>query len=473
LTRYLFLLGLLSFGCMASRGVIRPDDYAPRSAASMYQIDMRVPKLEDRDEPAVLVELVDIALRNNPSTKLTWAKARAAAALWAQAQSADFPVLSGSYSIQRDRTSTVETSGTTGSGLSRSGTLIFVSQSTTWGPQLQLSYTLLDFGLTAANVRAAKEALLEADFTHNFQIQTVLNQVAADYYNYLSQQELLRAQEADLATAVLTEDVVKKEIEVGVKTISDLLQAQTTRLQTEINLTTQVQNVVNARAQLLTDVGLGAQSKLKIADQVEIPELDLMEQNVDAILAVALTKRADLLASEAALRSQEANVDAAWRQFLPNVTYNLTATHDRVKPGGNLGLNYTGILSVNFPIFSGFSTWNGLRQARAVRDQAKATLEQTQLTVVENVMTSYSAVKTALASLKLSDELLVVAEQQYTVALTRYKAGVGTIVELITAQNTLAAARSQNASSASNWLTSIVALSYAAGTLMPSPRGVQ
>src|SRR5687768_939598 len=116
------LLSILSFGCMASRGVVEPYSYASRTSSTMYQIplDMTLPKTEDRKEPFTLVELVDIALRNNPSTKLTWAKARAAAALWGQAQSPYFPSLSGAYSVDRSKSSSVETAATTGLGKSTS-----------------------------------------------------------------------------------------------------------------------------------------------------------------------------------------------------------------------------------------------------------------------------------------------------------------------------------------------------------------
>ena len=111
------------------------------------------------------------------------------------------------------------------------------------------------------------------------------------------------------------------------------------------------------------------------------------------------------MAAEASLRSQDANVDATWRQFLPHVTYDLSATWDKVRPpGAYLGLNYTSILSLNVPIFSGFSTLNLLRQAKSVRDEARATLEQTELSVIEGVMTAHAGVQTALTSLKLSDQ---------------------------------------------------------------------
>lgn len=146
--------------------------------------------------------------------------------------------------------------------------------------------------------------------------------------------------------------------------------------------------------------------------------------------------------------------------------------HNHVKPGGHLGLNYTSVISLNFPLFSGFSTLNQLRQAQSMRDEAAATLRQTKLAVTEQVITSHAAVQNAFQTLRFSDDLLKAAQEQYDVALARYKAGVGNIIELINAQNTLVSSRAQNVSSTASWLTSIINLSYAAGTLVPSSKEV-
>ncbi len=468
------LLSVIGFGCMANRGVVEPYSYAPKSPSSMYDmpLDLTSLKLDERKEPLTLAELVDIALRNNPATRLTWAKARAAAAVWAQSQSPNFPTISGNYTLTRDKSTIVTTGAQTQQG-SAQGTIVFSQLSSTWGPELQLTYTLLDFGLTSANVRSAKEALISADFSHNFQIQTVLNQVASDYYSYLSQQQQLKAQEADLDTARVTADAVLAEVNAGVKDKSDLLQAQTELLQAEVNLINQRQNVINAKAVLFTDIGLGAEKQLPVADTLEVPPIDQMEENVDGILAVALSMRSDLLAAEASLRAQQAAVDASWRQFLPNVTYDLVVNQSRAKPGGDLGIQYNGVVSLNYPIFSGFSTVNQYRQAKSIRDQAQATLRQTELNVTEQVITSHAAVRTAFAALRVTDKLLATAQEQYDVALSRYKTGVGTIIELVTAQNTLASSRAQNVSTTTNWLSALVNLSYAAGTLVPVSKEVQ
>jgi outer membrane protein TolC len=325
----------------------------------------------------------------------------------------------------------------------------------------------LDFGQTRATTEAARQALLYADFTHNRQIQTVMQQVTTDYYNYLSQQELLNAREADLITAETTFRAVQEELTAGTKDKSDLLQAQTQLLQTQISLVNQKQTVINARAYLLTEMGVNANQSINIQQLPAVPPIEEMLKTADQLLTIAMRKRSDLIAAEAHLRSEEAAVDAAWRQFWPTVTYNATAFQEFSNPGGNLNVNFTSTLALNFPIFSGLSTLNGLKKARANKTAAEAELRQNQLSVIQDVVTTHASVKSSFDALQFADSLLETAQKQYDVILARYKAGVATILELVSAQSTLADARASQVSSTNQWLSSLVNLSYAAGTLEP------
>ncbi len=457
------VVGLVCSGCMATSGVIDPFSYAPKSSSAFYgqKLDLNDVTRFSPDHPLTLAEIVDIALRNTPTTKLTWAKARAASAQYGQAQSPDFPTISGNYSYNRSKTTYPP----------EFGSPRFVQYLTEWGPQLELTYTILDFGQTRFSTESARQALLFADYTHNRQIQTVLQQVTSDYYNYLNQLEQLKANEADLVTAQTTFNAAKAGFEAGVKDVSDFLQAQTQLLQSDIQLITQRQNVINARAGLLADMGLDSNQMIEIEKLPDVPPIDQMNQTADELVALALQKRADLIAADAQVKSQEAAVDAAWRQFWPTLTVDLTADHLIAKPGGDLNVNYTSVVALNFPIFSGFSTLNSLRQARAQKSQAEASRRQTELSVIQEVVTSHSQVKTSFETLQMTDTLLKTTEEQYQVALARYQSGVGTILELVSAQSSLIDARSSQVNSTNQWLTSLVNLSYAAGTLEPPQKG--
>ena len=474
-----FSLLLLTAGCMPDRAVTDPDSYAPTTSHAVWKPPRKsedIAPVIDEDVPLSLAELVDIALRMNPNTKLTWAQARFAAAQYGMAQAPDFPVVGSTYTFERSRflgsSSSPGSVATSASETSTTGgvTSSVISYEGQWGPQLQLSYTLLDFGQTRASVEAAKQALYEADFTHNREIQTVIQQISDDYYNLLFQKEQLKALEADLVTAQTSFDAAQLGLEAGVKDLSDVLQAKTQLLQIQIQITSQRQNIVVAQAALLTNMGLSAHQVIQVEEIPSIPSLDKMTDNADSLLAIAMEKRQDLLAAEASLRTQESNVDLARRQFYPTLGYNLLVGQTTYSTLGNDKYDFQSTVTLSFPIFSGFSMLNNLKSAKAKQSQAEAQLRQTQLTVIQDITTSHSSVRSTFDNLKVTDELLQVSRQEYDVSLARYKAGVGNIIELMTSQSNLADARSRQIQGIRDWLTALVQLSYAAGTLEPPYR---
>lgn len=464
---------------MPDRAVVDPDSYAPSTQHAVWKKERKseeVAPVIDEDVPLSLAEIVDVALRMNPSTKLTWAQARFAAAQYGIAQAPDFPNIGSTYTYARSRSTSSPSSTSTTSGTGEtstsvtSGSAIGTMQKfyqSTWGPQLQLSYTLLDFGQTRNSIAVAKQALYEADFTHNREIQTVIQTVSDDYYNLLFQKQQLEALLADLETAQTSFDAAQLGLDAGVKDLSDLLQAKTQLLQIQIQLTTQRQNIVVAQAQLLTDMGLSSHQVIQVEEIPAIPSLAMMTDSADSLLAVAMEKRQDLLAADAAVKSQDANVNLARSQFYPTLGYNLNFGQTSFSKIGSDHYDWQSTFTVSFPIFSGFSMMNNLKAAKAQRSEAEAQYRQVQLTVIQDITTAHSGVRTTFDNLKVTDELLAVSRQEYDVALARYKAGVGNILELMSAQSNLADARSSQVQGIRDWLTSLVQLSFAAGTLDP------
>src|SRR6185437_1742344 len=100
--RYLLLLALLS-GCFPDRATIDPYSYAPTSSRSVWKQREKskdTAALPVSEAPLTLGEILDIALQNNPETKVTWAQARYAAAQYGQSESYQFPTITGYYSWQ-------------------------------------------------------------------------------------------------------------------------------------------------------------------------------------------------------------------------------------------------------------------------------------------------------------------------------------------------------------------------------------
>jgi len=446
--------------------------WSPPKIAKLPKIPMP-PEVPTQEEPLTLAEVVDVALKNNTQTQITWAQARQAAAQYAQTQSSYFPEINGQFYYNRERTiaiasgtSTSNISGTTGA---TAGTVpssgvqpFYFSQ---WGPQLAVSYTVWDFGQRRATSETARFALYFADWTHNRMIQTVIQTVTTDYYNYLYQKQLLDAYVADVETAQITLDAAQLALETGTQDISDVLQAKSQLLQNQTQWAAQRDAVKVAYATLLTDMGLPASQPLSIHALPDVDPQDAVLQSVDQLLSEALDQRADLLAAQADLRSKEYNLRAAWSQFWPTIDYNFNVGKTYFNGGINDGYDFTSFIAINIPIFQGLFTLNGVRLAEAQKKQSQANLRQVELNVVSQIVTSHYNVKIAFDTLKYSHAFLDASKKEYEVAINQYKVGVTNILTVISAQSSLATARATLASSLKGWFTALSDLAYATGVL--------
>lgn len=432
-----------------------------------------------------LAELIDIALQNNPSTKQTWAIARSAAAQYGESLSSFYPNIEfdGTY-FRAKQTSTFGTSSTlsptssiasggssTLASLTGSGTVAAISNYFTQaGPDVTLTYTLFDFGQRSSAALAAREALYYADLNHNQQIQTTIQTVMDDYYNYLYQLAALRANEANLENAQMSLDAANERFALGLAALGDVAQARTSFLQSRINLTTQKQNVEDAFAQMATDLGLPANIRFKVQPMPEQVTPNILLDTVDTLVAQAQNQRQDFLAAQANLRSKEASLLNAQRAVLPVLGSSFDIGHYWFQQGlQEKNIHWIAEFSLTFPIFDGFFYRNQIKNAEANVDLAKAQLLQTELTVVQNVTTAHMGVKTSAENLSDSYEYLKAAELEFNIALANYKAGTGTILDVISAQSSLADARSKKAQAQQNWFTSLASIAYATGSLCATP----
>lgn len=431
-----------------------------------------------------LAELVDIALQNNPSTKQTWAMARAAAAKYGQSLSPFYPSIAFDGSYLRLRGSTTATSSTlagappsqTGNA-AQSGVIIEqgLSSPTTFfstqaGPDVALSYTLFDFGQRSSAALAAREALYYADLNHNQEIQIVIQNVMDDTYNYLYQQALLRSNQANLENAQMSLDAANERFALGLAALGDVAQARTQYLQSKINLTTQKQNVEDSFAQLAVDLGLPANIPFKVQQIPDQVVTEPMLDSVDLLVEKAQMQRQDFLAAQANVKSKEALLLNAKRVVYPVLTSSFDIGHYWFQGGTQeKGPHWSAEFNLSFPIFQGFYYKNGIKNAQSNLEVSKAQMLQTELAVIQNVTTAHMGVKTAASNLADAEEYLKAAELEFQIALTGYKAGTMTILDVMSAQSSLADARSKKANSQKNWFVSLANLAYATGSLCATP----
>ncbi len=399
-----------------------------------------------------LAHVVDLALANNPQTRINWSQARAAAAAYASARGKYLPTLDGAVSGGPVRS------------VSQNPARI-PSDRTTTTVSAQLQYVLFDFGARGGAMAAAHEALFAADFNQNAALQNVALQAELAYFNQQATLGLRDASRAAVQTATANLAAAERRHDVGLATIADVLQARTALGQARLGAQSAEGAVQAARAALAAACGLGANTAFDVAvDTTTAPIPDMIE-SVDSIIERAVRDRPDVAAARALARQGEHLVRTAWSAALPSLTLGANTGHVYSNNPALEGQTYAVTFGLSVPLFSGLSRQADIAAAEENAAAAAARAEQARIAAVAQVFTSYYAVQTAAQRVATAADLLASATQSEEVAVGRYAEGVGSILDLLAAQNALADARAQDVQARWTLRAALVQLAHDGGTL--------
>lgn len=400
--------------------------------------------------PLVLGQVVDLALRNNPQTQLTWAQARAGAANYGAASALYVPTVDASANIVRSQQSAQQDN----------------IKRTTITPAASLSYLLFDFGGRESTVAASRAAAVALDLNHNASLQNVALQAQSAYFTFQAQTGLLGAARMTLAEADTNLASAQQRNRAGVATIADVLQAQVLVAQAQLDVETAQGLAHTSRGALAGAMGLPANADFELAQVSDSLSIGLASANVDALIDQALAYRPDLAAVRVQIQQAQAQVRVARSSELPSITLGANVGKSFSDVSNFVGLNYTLTLGIQLPIFNLARQYN-VTAATAQVAVAAARADLLRVQVGQQVYAAYYNLQTAVQRSRTSDVLLASALRSEQVARERYRAGVGTIVDLITAQTALANARAQQAQSRWIWAAALAQLSHDVGVLGP------
>jgi outer membrane protein len=258
-----------------------------------------------------------------------------------------------------------------------------------------------------------------------------------------------------------------------VATIADVLQLKTAASQAELDLESVQGNVQTIRGALATAVGVSPGVPVELGDLPADVDVDTAMQAVDELIVRAQERRPDLAAARLQAEAARAHIRSVESAGLPSLAASgsLNRTYyynyQGLAPYSN---NYAGSILFRFPVFTGYNRTYEILKAREQAEAADASADLLRDQVNLQVWTGYFDVKTGAARVKTARDLLASASQSLDVALERYKAGVGNILDVLTAQTAFAAARAQDVQARSDWLVAVAQLAHDTGSIeLPGP----
>ncbi len=398
-----------------------------------------------------LADVVDLALCNNPQTRSAWANSRAQAAQLGASISSYLPTLSGPISVSRNRS---ETGATT-------------TEATLKSASVSASYLLYDFGGREANVENSKQLLVAANATRDELLQNIFLSAVQAYYTLLSVRASVQSYQIAETAASKSLDAAQARYQAGTATQADRLQAQTALSQTVLNRIRAEGDAANAQGTLANIMGFDASQPFALAPAPEMGPDPAAERGIGKLIEEARQNRPDLVAAEAQIRAAEAQLDATKAQGLPSISLNGSLSRSETLNSGATTTSYgRGVgVSISVPWFSGFKDTYRNRAAQAQLEGKVAERDRLANQIALEVWKAYQALLTNSQALRAADDLVASAEQSEKMALGRYKAGVGSILDALTAQSTLAGAHQQRVAALYNFQASKFVLAQAIGQL--------
>ena len=462
LTMVISLFVLFTLTVPAQTAPVSPDH--PWYTSAERSVEATAPKVTTSEfainsaQTYSLSELIGMAEAHNPATRDAWDRALSQAAVMGVTRSELFPTLAAIAVSQTSRQQAFF------------GNRFYGQEVQDFQVELDLNYSLVDFGARTGRIDDAKARLLAANFTFNDTHRQVIYQVQRAYFRLLGSMGQEDAAQASLSNANAVQQAAEERLAHGLATLPDVLEARSATAQAEYDLQAILGTEEISRGDLATAVGTSATAVIQVEPLDRLSTPDSIGDTVNEAIDRALAQRPDLMQQVADMRSATAREKQAKAAYYPALNLNVSSavpllyglqspypwsrTADLV---GALGFN------LQWTVLDGGSRKNRLVQAQADVRAVEAQVNVARNQIADEVWTAYSNLNTALRQRQAALALLQASTESYSAALESYKYGVRNLLDVTAAQRTLAQARTADVLARTQVLTAFAELAFRTG----------
>lgn len=404
------------------------------------------------DQRLTLSAAINYGLCQNPDTRSVWAQLTAQQAAVAVSEDANKPSVALQASTNRSFSDGDQSSST--------------------ALQARLSYLLFDFGQRQAEQQQARALAEAAQWSVDSTTASLSRDIIMAYVMVLKAQAQIDAVAQALIAASNSLSSAEARYKAGTATPLDVLQAKAAEAQARLATVQARSLLATRRGELAQIMGLKPTLLPELASVASTPlELPFQVDTLAQMLVQAVNARAETRVARANVSAAEQSILSAKAANKASISLSASTgvqqSDDDRQSTGSLGL------TLAVPLDVGGGQKARIRQSEALKAVKEAALVKSQQTIEQQVWQAFYAAQAAIETVRAAQDSLDSSERASQVALGRYQAGVGAMLEVLTAQSQFAASQQQLAAARYDWLTARMQLAYALGQqLLPAIRGV-
>lgn len=398
------------------------------------------------------VKTVDLALKNNRTAKQSmWAYEAAKSTVSATAASKN-PSVGYSYSATRAR------GATDASSVTESGTNGFSLSVPVYTPSVD------------AAIDGARYDREGAGASYEEALQTAKLTAISDYYTLIMYRNLVDVAQQSVRDYDGHVTNVQAQYNVGLVASSDVLAARTNLADAQTTLITRQNSADVAETDLNIVIGYPVSTSIETADK----EMRYLPYNVtlEQAKAYALLHRATLVKSAMDVKSAEESVKQAKAGYLPTVSLTAGknyASDDNYRGTSNNGWSVGAKASLD--IWDGGSTRNTIKVREAQLESAKEANLAAVDGVLHDVQSAYLNLRAAEQTISSTKVAVEEGQESFRIASLRYRAGVGSNLDVLDAETSLTTARNNYVQALYNYNIYVATLEQAVGVPLETPVG--
>jgi outer membrane protein len=454
----MLVLPICSFGQQTEDGSAAslPSAPAPQSrpmtgGSTVAQISPQSPTAQNSPGSPTLLSVKDaqaLALKNNPQISVGRLSALASQQVTREVRSALWPTA---------RIDLTAVDADPGSRIT-AGALNNPSVYQRAAVGAMVSQLITDFGRTTNLVASANLSAKAENQKALATKEQILLAVDQAFYNALQTQSVLTVAQQTVKDRQTVSDQVGALFKSKLKSELDYSFANVNLAQAKLLLLDAQNNVNAAQATLSAVLGFSNLQNFQLAE--DTTPVTTPPENVDDLTNSAFTMRPEILAlefqSESARRFQKAERDLLFPDIRAMGAVGDTPVRNPIVSSwyGAVGVN------VDIPVFNGFLFTARSREASLRAQATQEKLRDIRGRISRDVRTSWLNAKTAYDRLAVTQQLLDQANLALNLAQSRYKLGLGSIVELSQAQLQQTQAQISNVTAGYDYRLALAILQY-------------
>lgn len=315
--------------------------------------------------------------------------------------------------------------------------------------------------------KQAKDTVKSAEASYNAAAQNLIIRVAQAYLGVLQAKDNLRFTRAQKRALERQMNEAKQRYNVGLDTMTSVYQAQAQydlmAAQEIANKNTLFIQFENLRT--LTNKGYHEIAPLR---KETVPLVKPTPTDPQVWVDKALSQNYTLLSSKYNMEATRKNIKAQEAGHYPtaNIGLDYSNTDTNAAQSAILAGQNTGVaLNLSLPLYQGGLISSRTRQAEYQFETAAAQFQSVYLTTLVNTKTAYNTLLVNINKIKADRQSVASSENSVKSTTAQYQVGTLTMVDVLTAQQQLYSAQTQQATDQYAYMNAILQLKLSAGTL--------